>query len=70
MQRKHSILLSALVGLGVALPTAMAAQTGDSAPPRFEGRHGHRMAGPAERLLRHRSELQLTEEQVKGLEAI
>lgn len=70
MQRKHSLLLSALVGLGVALPAATAAQTVDSAPPRLEARHGHRMHGAAERLLRHRSELQLTEQQVKGLEAI
>ncbi len=69
MRRKHSLLLSALLGLGVAMPTAIAAQTADSAP-QLEVRHGQRMAGPAERLLRHRSELQLTEQQVKGLETI
>jgi Spy/CpxP family protein refolding chaperone len=68
MQRQHFLALAVAVGiLGYGTPAA--AQSDDRPAPGIAD-SGRRMLDPVGRLLEHRSELKLTDEQASRLEAI
>jgi len=68
MQRQHFLALAVAVGiLGYGAPAA--AQSDDRPAPGVAD-SGRRMLDPVGRLLEHRSELKLTDEQTSRLEAI
>ncbi len=62
MYRKSSFLIAALTGLFLALPAAATAQQ--------ESKREHRRQSAADMLLEQRSDLKLSDDQVKRLEAV
>ncbi|MGH7528505.1 MAG: Spy/CpxP family protein refolding chaperone [Gemmatimonadales bacterium] len=62
MYRKSSFLIAALTGFFLALPAAATAQQ--------ESKREHGRYGAADMLLEHRSDLKLSDDQVKRLEAV